>query len=224
MIETHILPEFADAAPDYRLILLEADVSNSQTPETLTREIQRFADSVSSVMEIPHINQHPAIAATRQAYRRAGKDPNRYRPSQEQLYRRILKGQGLYTVSALVDAGNLLSLITGCSVGIFDRDKVQGDTLTLGIGQPGEPYEGIGRGVLNIEGMPVVRDAAGGIGTPTSDNVCTQTELSTTRIVATIHLFSPETDADAAISEATRLLTDYCNATNLEYKIIRFRV
>ena len=39
----------------------------------------------------------------------------------------------------------------------------------LGIGKSGEPYEGIGRGELNIEGMPVYRDAMGGIGTPTSD-------------------------------------------------------
>ena len=30
-----------------------------------------------------------------------------------------------------------------------------GDTLTLGIGRAGEPYEGIGRGLLNIEGLPV---------------------------------------------------------------------
>ena len=38
-------------------------------------------------------------------------------------------------------------------------DKIQGDTLVLGIGKSGEPYEGIGRGELNIEGMPVYRDA-----------------------------------------------------------------
>ena len=35
----------------------------------------------------------------------------------------------------------------------------------LGIGKSGEPYEGIGRGELNIEGMPVYRDAMGGIST-----------------------------------------------------------
>ena len=47
----------------------------------------------------------------------------------------------------------------------------------LGIGKSGEPYEGIGRGELNIEGMPVYRDAMGGIGTPTSDNAVSYTHL-----------------------------------------------
>ena len=48
-------------------------------------------------------------------------------------------------------------------MGGFDADKFAGDKLSLGIGRPGEPYEGIGRGTLNIEGLPVYRDAEGGV-------------------------------------------------------------
>ena len=43
-------------------------------------------------------------------------------------------------------------------IGGFDADKIQGTHLELGIGKAGEPFEGIGRGVLNIEGLPVYRD------------------------------------------------------------------
>ena len=75
----------------------------------------------------------------------------------------------------------------GYSIGGFDYDRIVGDTITLGVGREGEPYEGIGRGVLNIAGMPVVRDAIGGIGTPTSDNERTKMSLQTTRLLALVN-------------------------------------
>ena len=51
-----------------------------------------------------------------------------------------------------------------------------GGADTLGVGKAGEPYEGIGRGTINIEGLPVYRDQIGGVGTPTSDNERTKDE------------------------------------------------
>ena len=104
------------------------------------------------------IKLQPAIAATREAYKRCGKDPGRYRPSAEALRRRLMRGIPLYQIDTLVDLINLVSLRTGYSIGGFDADKIQGKTLELGIGKSGEPFEGIGRGILNIEGLPVYRD------------------------------------------------------------------
>jgi DNA/RNA-binding domain of Phe-tRNA-synthetase-like protein len=129
----------------------------------------------------------PAIQATRAAYKACGKDPSRYRPSSEALIRRTLRGMELYKVDTLVDAVNLASIAYGYSIGGFDADKIQGDTLTLGIGRAGEPYEGIGRGPLNIEGLPVYRDQIGGIGTPTSDHERTKLSLSSTRLLAVVN-------------------------------------
>ena len=71
----------------------------------------------------------------------------------------------------------------GYSIGAFDADKFVGDILTLGIGREGEPYEGIGRGMINIAGLPVYRDAIGGVGTPTSDNERTKVSLETTNLL-----------------------------------------
>ena len=82
---------------------------------------------------------------------------------------------------------NLVSIASGYSIGGFDADKFEGNTLTLGIGRAGEPYEGIGRGELNIEGMPVYRDAVGGVGTPTSDNERTKLSLSTTHLLVIVN-------------------------------------
>lgn len=216
-------PIFREKAPDYQMILVEADVANAETPAELTDEINRLAASMAAVMKIEDVNKRPSIAATRAAYKRFGKDPNRYRPSQEQMSRRIIKGLGLYMVNALADLGNLLSLKSGCALGVFDRDKIKGDTLTLGRGEAGEDYVGIGRGPLNVEGLPIVRDEVGGIGTPTSDHERTCVDLDTRRIVMTIHIYEPaaaEMSPQEIVSEATRLLETHVSASNLSFRII----
>ena len=41
--------------------------------------------------------------------------------------------------------------------------------------------------MLNIAGLPVYRDAAGGVGTPTSDNERTKMTLDTTHLVVLIN-------------------------------------
>ena len=61
-----------------------------------------------------------------QAYKRLGKDPNRYRPSAEALRRRILRGLPLYKIDTLVDIVNLVSIRSGYSIGGFDADKIVG--------------------------------------------------------------------------------------------------
>lgn len=211
--------EFINAVPGYRALIIEADVTNSDTSELQKQEIRQLADDIAARYEISDINRIPAIAATRTAYKACGKDPNRYRPSQEQMMRRIVRRLGLYHVNALVDAGNQLSLITGCSVGCFDAGKIDGNELTLGIGRAGEPYEGIGRGPLNIDGMPVFRDAIGGFGTPTSDNERTKITLSTNRILVTVHLFHPDTDAQSVIDTFTDLFTRHANASGIRHTL-----
>lgn len=222
MIAVEFSDIFKQLAPDYRMLQIEADVTGAPTPAELTGEINNFAASMAQVMEIADINRRPGIAATRAAYKRFGKDPNRYRPSQEQMSRRIIKGLGLYVVNNLADAGNLLSLKCGCSLGVFDRDKINGDTIVLGRGEHDEPYEGIGRGELNIENLPVIRDNTGGIGTPTSDNIRTAVSDGTRRILITVNIYGDADMADADIdAEARRLLASYCSASNIESRIIK---
>ncbi len=212
-------PVFSARVPHARTLLIEADVTDAPTSEEQKKEMDRLAGEIAASVAVGQINSIPAIAATRAAYKACGKDPNRYRPSQEQLMRRIVRGLGIYNVSALVDAGNLLSLTTGCSVGCFDADKVDGDTITLGIGREGEPYTGIGRGQLNIAGLPVFRDATGGIGTPTSDNERTRITPAIRRLLVTVHLFDSASDPDRIFSIFTSLFTRYGAARNIRHAL-----
>lgn len=167
--------------------IVYAEFRNSEHSVELWAEIDRYVEELRSKYTVDSIKQISGIEATRQAYKACGKDPSRYRPSNEQLIRRVLQGKSLYQIDTAVDLINLASMRYGYSIGGFDYDRIVGDTITLGVGREGEPYEGIGRGVLNIAGMPVVRDAIGGIGTPTSDNERTKMSLQTTRLLALVN-------------------------------------
>lgn len=205
--------------PGYRAILIEADVKNSETTVELKKELELLERELKEKYEIPEINKIPGIASTRAAYKLCGKDPNRYRPSQEQLMRRIVRGLGLYNVNNLVDCGNILSLKTGCSVGCFDADIVEGDKITLGIGKENEPYVGIGRGEFNIQGLPVFRDNVGGIGTPTSDNERTKLTLSTRHLLVTVHLFDTEIVAQEVVDLFTDIFSRHGEASNIRWEV-----
>jgi len=148
-------------------------------------------------------------------YKALGKDPNRYRPSAEALMRRVVKGEELYRINTPVDLINLISLKSGFSIGGFDRNKIVGDKLTLDIGRAGEKFEGIGRGLLNIEGLPVFRDEAGAIGTPTSDEERTKIDTDTKKLLLIIHDFGNSSDLLPTAELAEEKLREYAGAKNL---------
>lgn len=211
-------PIIAEAAPQLRTVTVEADVVNGETSDELWALLLAEGEEIRKCYDLPMINKRPAIAGTRNAYKALGKEPNRYRPSAEALCRRLVKGMELYRINTLVDVINLISVRTGYSIGGFDADLIQGDTLTLGAGREGEPFEGIGRGMLNIEHLPVYRDAVGGIGTPTSDNERTKLTTATRHLLMTINIYREETPVDETVALTRALLEKYAGAANITIK------
>ena len=179
--------EIASVCPEFVGAAVEAQVVNTSYCDELWQEIHALEETFRRELTTESLKEIPSIAATRRIYKACGKDPSRYRPASEALIRRMLQGKELYQIDTLVDLINLASIAFGYSIGGFDADKFVGDTLTLGIGREGEPYEGIGRGMLNIAGLPVYRDAQGGVGTPTSDNERTKITLGTTHLMVLIN-------------------------------------
>ena len=214
MFHITVSEEIKERCPQYRGAAVYATVTNTALSEGLWREIAEFTTQLRATEDTDSIKQQSAIVATREAYRACGKDPSRYRPSAEALRRRLLRGLELYQIDTLVDLINLVSLRTGYSIGGFDADKIVGDALCLGIGRHEEPFEGIGRGVLNIEFMPVIRDAEGGIGTPTSDNERTKMSVDTTHILAIINGYSGSEGLQEAADMTVELLQRYAAATD----------
>ena len=210
--------EIQTVCPEFVGACVEANVSNSPYCQPLWDEIDAMGNKYRSILTTESLKQLSGIAATRRVYRACGKDPSRYRPASEALIRRQLTNKSLYQIDTLVDLTNLASIAYGDSIGGFDADKFDGDTLTLGIGRAGEPYEGISRGMINIEGLPVYRDATGGVGTPTSDTERTKITLETTHLVVLINGYDGnEANVKANAEYIQELLRKYCNSDGGTY-------
>ena len=186
-MEIIVSNEIENVCPNFIGACVEAKVKNSQYCQSLWNEINTLGEKFKNKLTIETLKEISGIAATRRIYRICGKDPSRYRPAAEALIRRILQGKTLYQIDTLVDLINLASMKYGYSLGGFDADKFVGNTLELGVGKEGEPYEGIGRGMINIQGLPVYRDGIGGVGTPTSDNERTKITINTNHLLVLIN-------------------------------------
>ncbi len=182
-------------------------------------EIETHCESIKNEMQVEQISQLPAINASRKAYRALGKDPARYRLSAEALMRRVLKGGELYRLNNLVDLINLVSLKTGFSIGGYDADKIEGP-VSLSVGSASDVYEALGRGVLNIESLPVLRDNSGAFGSPTSDSVRTGITSATKHFLMVIFGFGAHEKINEAMNIAENLLMKYTRATFFEKQII----
>lgn len=214
--------EIETVCPTFVGACVEAQVENTPYCQELWDEIDALGEKYKQTLTKESLKEMSGIAATRRVYRACGKDPSRYRPASEALIRRMLQGKKLYQIDTLVDLVNLASIAYGYSIGGFDADKFEGETLTLGVGKAGEPYEGIGRGMINIEGLPVYRDEKGGVGTPTSDNERTKMELKTTHLVVLINGYDGnEQHVRENAVFIQKLLRKYCKSDGGSYFIYR---
>ncbi len=215
-----ILPEIAGAFPAMKLGCLISPVVVEDSRDELIQNMEVEVDSLSSHLDAEKIREMPAVKALKQSYKTLGKDPNRYRPAAESLLRRVSKGKGLYFVNNVVDCLNLVSVKTGFSICGYDLNRINGD-ISLGKGQPGEPYEGIGRGELNIECLPVFRDESGAFGTPTSDSARTLIDAETRYVLMIIPSFDGDKEGlEGVISMLSEMLQKYVRNSSPETQII----
>lgn len=215
MIDITIDEEIMNACPHFHFRAIACSINNDVTDDDLWHDIETFCEAYKSAYEFEDIKKIKPIAATREVYKKLGKDPNRYRPSAEAMLRRVVKGRELYRINAAVDLINLVSLRSGYSIGGFDLDRIEGN-LILGIGKANEKFNAIGRGELNIEGLPVYRDAVGGIGTPTSDVERTKITTSTKKLLMIVNGYSGSEGLNEIVDYAVELLKRYAKAENIE--------
>lgn len=214
--------EIESVCPGFVGACVDAEVENTSFSQALWDEIHGVGERYRRELTTESLKEMSGIAATRRVYKACGKDPSRYRPASEALIRRILQGKELYQIDTLVDLINLASIAYGYSIGGFDADKFVGDTLRLGVGKEGEPYEGIGRGMINIHGLPVYRDAEGGVGTPTSDHERTKITIDTRHLVVLINGYDGQEDRVAANARFIQdLLRKYARSDGGYYFIYR---
>jgi len=85
----------------------------------------------------------PEVAAWRAAYKGFGIKRTSYRSSVERLIKRVIAGQPLPAINALVDLYNMVSLETGLCLGCDDLDKTLGD-LVFRFSRPGDSFLDMG--------------------------------------------------------------------------------
>ena len=156
----------------------------------------------------------PGVAETRGMFHRLGVDPTKSRPASEALLRRVLQGKGLPQIRAAVDVCNLASLEHQLPLGLYDRAHVKGPIYAR-IGRPGEGYEGIRKGRVNLAGRPLLADDDGAFGAPTADSARTQVTDDTRGLLAVIYSPAerPSQHLSLMLARLADLLARHCGAT-----------
>jgi len=219
MLQIHITETIRRLWPDTAIGALTAHVVVHESPEPLRRELDATNKKISQSLRIEEISSIPEINAGREAYKSFGKKPARYRLSSEALLRRILKGQEVQPVNNIVDINNLISLVSGYPICAFDLDHVY-PPATFTLGEKDDDYEGIGRGRLNIERLPVFGDMKGKFGSPTSDSERVKVTEQTHRLSMNIISFSGRERLKDYLDQIAQYLVRYAEAEGVEKGII----
>jgi DNA/RNA-binding domain of Phe-tRNA-synthetase-like protein len=207
MIDLTIDPQILAAAPGLVLGCVRATVRTEPGSDALWAEMRHAAEEAAADPAEP--SARPPIAATRELYRRLGKDPSRYRGSPEALLRRARSGKELYRIHSVVDVINLVSLRTLLPIGLYDAAKLR-PPLVLRRGAPGEAYDGIGKEQLNLDGLPVLADAEGPFGSPTSDSRRTMVTAATAEVFAVVFGVTGRAELEPAMEMLSALLRRHC--------------
>tara|TARA_R110001583_G_scaffold99175_5_gene244477 strand:- start:4923 stop:5585 length:663 start_codon:yes stop_codon:yes gene_type:complete len=211
--------QLSELCPSLKLGIIECQVSVTKDDNKLWEVINQYISQVEESITVEDIRNKSTISSSKDGYRKVGKDPNRYRLSAESLLRRIVNGKGLYKINNVVDLLNLTSIKSGFSIGGYNADKIIG-SIKMGLGQADEEYQGIGRGQLNVENLPLFRDNLGAFGSATSDSLRTQIDSNCQNLLMVFFSYQGEEELHQAMTLATDLLTEFADATDIKTCII----
>lgn len=218
-MEINISKSVHKSIPDYCLGIIKCYASVGSGSEDLWQNIESLTDTIKNEYELDQVNSYKGIPFARRAYKHMGKDPSRYRPSADSLVRRIVKGNQLYKVNNIVDILNYISIKSGISIGGYDFQKITGP-IYFDKGTADEEYFGIGRGKINIENLPVLKDEKGVFGSPTSDSERTMINELSEEILFIFFDFGKDEQLENYMEQAKILLTRHCNANDFQIKRI----
>jgi DNA/RNA-binding domain of Phe-tRNA-synthetase-like protein len=114
--------------PGYRRgVVLAYDVRNGPAPVELIAILRDEEAVVRERLDVDTLTAEPRLSSWREAFRQLGYKPGDFRPSIEALLRRVLRGQELPSINALVDIGNIVSLrhllpVGGHAIDLLEQD------------------------------------------------------------------------------------------------------
>jgi DNA/RNA-binding domain of Phe-tRNA-synthetase-like protein len=139
-----IEPEVIHLFPDLRIgIVTGRGINNVGVGEEIEAIKRAASAAVQQNFSAETLAQHPYILAWRETYRRFGTKPKDHRPTAEALLRRILRDEGIPTISKAVDLYLAVEAEFYLPIGGYDLEQVEGD-ITLRLSPGNEPFIPIG--------------------------------------------------------------------------------
>lgn len=216
----NISNEFKENNIDVAIGSIRAKVKIKKSDDELWKIINEKCIEIQNKYKLEDVLKIENIHSSRVAYKKLGKDPSRYKVSSESLVRRIVKGNELYKVNNVVDINNLISLISGYSIGCYDNDKID-NTILFKVGEEGSLYKGIGRGDINLSNMPLFEDKDGKFGSTTSDSYRAMIRDNTENIAMNIISFDGDKQLNTYIDYACELLKKFADADIIDINIFK---
>jgi DNA/RNA-binding domain of Phe-tRNA-synthetase-like protein len=187
-LEIKVSEELITLIPHFKIgIIHYKNITVSESPQMLKGRLRLFQESLYFDLENKNVTDLEGIREWRQLFKTTGKDPNRYRPSVEALYRRIVKQNYIESVQSAIDVNNFFSLQYQIPIGIYDISKING-SVTVRVGHPGEEYVGLNGRVNSVEKLIVSADEDGAFGSPFVDSNRTPVTLETQDALQIIYL------------------------------------
>lgn len=150
-------------------ILHYSGASVSDSPKMLQGRINYFVEGLRLEHDLSRLTEIEGIREWRTAFKQAGIDPSRYRPSSEALLRRLLQGNPFFWINSAVDVNNFFSVLHALPFGIYDQNHLAGD-LICRIGHNDDRYEGLNGREVHMEGKLLLADETGAFGSPIVDS------------------------------------------------------
>ena len=216
MIE--VSSQFIDIVPNLQLGVLRGKTKVEGRNEKLWSKITEYIEGLHLELEKSEIKLLPRIADSRFTYKRIGKNPDRYPISSEALLKRIMEGKSLYQINNIVDVNNYISIRSKFSIGIYDLDQLKGNII-FKIGTQEDSYESLGKGKINTENLPILCDALGAFGSPTSDSKRTCITDNTKKIIMILMSFS-DVELQPILDFSKRSFINYAMAEEIVTKIV----
>jgi DNA/RNA-binding domain of Phe-tRNA-synthetase-like protein len=139
-----VIEELAERFPDFRVAVVVAEgLTIGARDAALDQEIAQAEARARARWAGVELSAIPGVAAWRTAYRAFGVKKTSYRSAVERLLKRVLAGDALPRVNALVDLYNMVSLDEGLCLGCDDVDRVEGD-LAFRYSRPGDTFVDMG--------------------------------------------------------------------------------
>jgi DNA/RNA-binding domain of Phe-tRNA-synthetase-like protein len=202
-------------------LLVLSGVAVGEADPALAAEVDALCAELKSRYGGKSSAEVPGAADARALYKALGLDPTKTRPASEALLRRALKGEALHRINTLVDAMNLCSLRHQLPFGLYDLDQIH-PPVRLRRGAPGEAYGGIGKPSVSVEGRPVLSDAVGPFGNPTSDSARTRITVASKNALLTVYAPSGYSSKrlETVLSDTRDTLVRFCGGAPAEQRML----